>query len=106
MYQKIIALVLLLLCLSGCDFGLEVVGIQINQYPDNIVYYSDVDTELDLSGGTVGLCLKDGTVSAFDMSDARQVTVTDNVNFNLPGVYAVTLSRNGYSCAFPIQVLP
>lgn len=99
-------LALVLLCsAAGCDAGLKIVGMDINTYPDRIVYIAGVDDSLDLTGGTVKYYLKQKTESIYKMENNIYLNITDNINFNEPGVYVVTLTRAEYSCSFPIQVV-
>ena len=96
--------VLFAISITGCDSGLKIIGIEIEKYPDRIVYYSGIDKELDLTGGVVNFILKQNTKSAVNMED-NEVTVSHNINFDKPGVYVVELERNNAVCKFPIQVI-
>jgi hypothetical protein len=96
--------ILLIITGSGCDSSLEIVGMEIVQYPNKIVYFSGVDKELDLTGGVVNYILKGKSKTTADMWD-KYITVSHNIDFNKPGVYVVELKRHNTSCKFPIQVI-
>lgn len=105
--KKILGLLLstlLFFSVSGCDSSLEIVGMEIEKYPDRIVYFVGVDKELDLTGGVVNYILKGNSKKAEDMED-RYITVSHQINFNKPGVYVVELKRGTVLCKFPIQVI-
>lgn len=106
MNRIIILLISVLFAISatGCDSGLEIVGIEIEKYPDKIVYCSGIDKELDLTGGVVNLILKQKTKTAVSMA-GDEINVIHNIDFNKPGVYVVELERNNAVCKFPIQVI-
>lgn len=100
--------VLILVCilLNGCDAGLEIVGLEINKYPDKIVYVAGTDTKLDLSGGKIEYILLDKRADRYiEPMDNGMVTVTHNIDFNKPGVYVVTLTQHKGKCQFPVQVI-
>ena len=88
----------------GCDSGLEIAGMEIEKYPDKIVYFSGIDNELDLTGGVIKYIHKEKSEGIADM-DGRHITISHNIDFNKPGVYVVELKRHVASCEFPIQVI-
>ena len=96
--------ILFTISVSGCDSSLEIVGMEIQNYPNRIVYFSGVDKELDLTGGVVNYILKGNSKTAEDMVD-RYITVSHHIDFNKPGVYVVELKRGTALCKFPIQVI-
>lgn len=105
--RKIMVLLLSILfsiSVSGCDSSLEIVGMEIEKFPDRIVYFSGVDKGLDLTGGVVNYILKGDSKTAVDMGD-KHITVSHQIDFNKPGVYVVELKRYTASCKFPIQVI-
>ncbi|PKM73754.1 MAG: hypothetical protein CVU91_01505 [Firmicutes bacterium HGW-Firmicutes-16] len=105
---SIISILIFCLCFLGaCDEGLRIVGMEINTYPNRIVYIAGQDKTLDLSGGTVRYKLKDKQVqgSTVDMSDKISISVTHNIDFNKPGVYQVVLTNGNFPCSFAIQVI-
>lgn len=106
--KKIIVLlfsILLSISVSGCDSGLKIVGMEIEKFPDRIVYFSGVDKELDLTGGVVNYILKGSSKAAKDMGD-RGITVSHNIDFDKPGVYVVKLERNEAAyCKFAVEVI-
>lgn len=102
--------VLLLLSICGCDTGLKIVGIEIEEYPDRIVYFSGTDNELDLSGGAIYLITKDNMKDnsrdgTHEKMIDKSIEVIHNIDFNKPGVYVVELKRGEFICKFPIQVI-
>ena len=105
--KKIIVLlfsILLSILVSGCDSSLEIAGMEIEKYPNRIVYYSGVDKELDLAGGIINYILKGGSKSSSDMED-KDITISHNIDFNKSGVYVVELRRHTAYCKFPIHVI-
>lgn len=100
--------IVLIISVSGCDSGLLIVGMEIEKYPDRIVYYAGIDEELDLTGGVINYLLKAKIKSTVDMSDdlrMRHINISHNIDFDKPGVYVVELERAGAVCKFPIQVI-
>lgn len=106
--MKKIALIIIIMSTlilnTGCDSGLEIIGISIEKYPESIVYILGSEDELNLSGGTINLISKDGTNYIEAMSN-DEIEVSHNIDFNKPGVYVVTLKRGEFSCNFPVQVI-
>ena len=105
--KKIIVILLSILfsvSVSGCDSSLEIVGMDIEKFPNRIVYFSGVDKDLDLTGGVVNYILKGNSKTAVDMGD-KYITVSHHIDFNKPGVYVVELKRHTTLCKFPIQVI-
>lgn len=106
--RKIIALVvtiLFIIIVMGCDSGLKIVGMEIKQYPNKIVYFAEIDNKLDLTGGFVNYILINKSKSSSDMIN-HSITVTHDIDFNKPGVYVVKLERHPTAvCEFPIQVI-
>jgi hypothetical protein len=96
--------ILLIISVSGCDSSLQIVGMEIEKYPNRIVYYAGVDKELDLSGGVVNFILKGKSKTAADMED-RYISISHSIDFDTPGVYVVELKRSDAVCKFPIQVI-
>ncbi len=90
---------------AGCDSGLLIVGMEIETYPDKIVYFVGDDNELDLTGGVVEYILKQKSKGVEDMNDTN-ISISHNIDFNKPGVYVVKLERHPTAvCEFPIQVI-
>lgn len=96
----------MILCLcSGCEAGNEVVDQYIVAYP-RVVYVAGKDTQLDLEDGTVGITTKSGAQRESAMTDRYMVeSITANVNFNIPGIYTVTMVCYGEELQFPVQVI-
>jgi len=99
-------LTLFILILLGCDAGLEIVDLEIETYPNRIVYVAGVDTALDLSGGKVKYILLDKRAdgSVVPMT-AESIRITHNIDFSTPGIYVVTLAQHKGMCRFPVQVV-
>lgn len=104
--KKVITFMLIMISLlvTGCDASLEIIGMDIEKYPNRIVYFLGVDNELDLNGGIVEYILKGGEDSFSDMDD-KYITVSHNINFHQVGVYVVELRRNTATCKFPIEII-
>ena len=105
---KILIVVCILFILSGCDAGLEIAQIQINQYPNRITYYKGIDSKLDLGGLEILLITKDGSKNTEKLDDdfeQQYYDIIENVNFESPGVYVITIERHTSSCSFPIEVI-
>lgn len=77
---------------------------KIEKYPNKIVYFLEVDNEVELTGGVVEYILKQNSKSAANMGD-EHITGSHDIDFNKPGVYVVELKRHIASCKFPIQVI-
>lgn len=104
--KKIILVVflVLILLLVGCDTGLEIVDIEVAEYPNNIVYFSGSVSELDLTGGVIRLQTKNGDDHLEDM-DNRFNSIVHSIDFDLPGVYVVEVVRGEKNCHFPVQII-
>lgn len=96
--------IFLIISLTGCDSSMEIVGMEIEKYPNRIVYYTGIDKDLDLSGGVINYILKGNKKKAADMND-KYITASYNIDFNKSGVYIVELNRNNNICKFPIEVI-
>ena len=104
--MRFVLLILFCFLLLGCDAGVEIVGIEIHSYPDQRLYVTSVDTELNLSGGEIYFLLRYGGRSWYSYSmyyDA--ITITHDIDFNKPGIYVVTLSRHRGVTQFEIEVV-
>ena len=104
----IILLTFIILSLTACDSGLLITEISIKKYPERIVYYANIDTELDMTGCEVEINTKEGTKSVVNvLSDEFDMyyTVTESIDFNKSGVYKVIISRGDLSCSFAIEVI-
>jgi hypothetical protein len=102
--KKILVLLGTVICLfllSSCDDGLKIVKATIDKYPNRIVYFAGIDSQLDLSGGVITLYLKDGDKKTYNM-DSEKTVIIENIDFSKPGVYQVELSGPLY---FAVQVV-
>ncbi len=103
-----IIIVFLLLLLSGCDSGLRIVEISINQYPKRIAYFIGQDNEIDLTGLSITVKSSDDNnyiAAPTDDDFYDMFSVTDDVDFDTAGIYLVHIERAGLICQFPIEVL-
>lgn len=114
-----LAFALLCTVLAGCDEGLRIVKISVKEYPKKLVYYAGIDTELDLSGGVINLHMKQGGTSDEDMLKATNPDylakdpdhadpdlIISDIDFNMPGVYTVTIHRyDDVKTSFAVQVI-
>ena len=103
---RILMLIVLLSALTGCDEGLRIIGMEIINYPDKLIYVANKDNELDLSGGEIELILKDKAAQSIDPMTEEEMEILHDIDFSKPGVYIVTLYRNDdANVQFPIQVV-
>jgi hypothetical protein len=98
------AILIFILFLTGCEPSTE--RIVITQYPERIVYFSGIDTELDLTGGEITFHMSDRTTKTQEMRRFLSTRIRHDIDFNTPGVYIVEITNyNGYGAKFPIQVV-
>lgn len=108
--KKILLLIVfgIVLSICSCDAGLEIIDMEIVNYPNKIVYYMGIDDELDFTGGSIKYFHKEKTTAISDMEKeiGFTINVIHNVDFNTPGVYVVELYRNNKAnVKFPVQVI-
>lgn len=102
-FSAVIVFIVCLFTLISCDP--KIVMIEIEKYPDKIVYITGIDMELDLSGAIVAVTTANGVTNEYDIYDGI-VDISSDVIIGVPGVYKVKLSRGGfYRTFFPIQVV-
>ena len=106
--------------LMACDSGLRVVGIEINTYPDKLFYVIGIDSELEISGGSVTFINRDNRNR--DRSGERGqslerfgsvrihgtdfTTIVHEIDFLAEGVYTVKLLwPPDFQTTFPVQVI-
>jgi len=103
---RILILIVLLSALTGCDEGLRIIGMEIVNYPDKLIYVANKDDKLDLSGGKIELILKDKAAQSIDPMTEEEMEILHDIDFSKPGIYIVTLYRNDDAkVEFPIQVV-
>jgi len=92
---------------TGCDEGLRIVGLEVEKYPDRLIYVANIDDSLDLSGGEVRILLKDKSIESISkMTDEKELEIKHNIDFGTPGIYIVVLYRHeDAQVQFPIQVI-
>jgi len=115
--KRIIIIALIALIISSLVFilpyvlvpvlsGRDIIRIEIGEFPNNIAYYVGESDSVDLTGGTVLIHTRGGTVSERRM-DIETVTfsVVYDVDFSVPGVYEVYIIWIDYVVRFPVQVI-
>ena len=80
-----------------------VTRMEITQVPEKSMYIQYYDTKLDLSGGKIKYYFVDGHSSVFDLEG--EMTLKNNVNFNVPGTYQVYLESKGENTSFDVRVI-
>jgi hypothetical protein len=85
----------------------RIVGLEIMEYPEKLLYVISVDSELSLKGGVVRfLHEKSSPSDPFSLDDKHQIDIIHDIDFTKEGVYIVTLYRNENATVFfPIQVV-
>lgn len=106
--KRIIILILVMIVLVGCEPKL--LSLNIQEYPDKIVYVANQDSELDLSGLVIVYLAEGGVEYVNNYVKDKSVLDDDlvilhEIDFDIPGVYIVTLKHGYMSCTFPIQVI-
>jgi hypothetical protein len=101
-----------LLVLVSCESGLEIVGLEIHQYPDKIVYIIGADTDLDLAGLGIYIITRDdkksgerNNIMMYGDNNFHVSSIEHEIDFNKAGIYVVTLTRHLGSCYFTIEVI-
>jgi len=102
--KLLILLIISTLLVGGCDSSLEIVGMEIDTYPDKLIYYPGIDAELDLTGGYVNFIMK-ANIKEHGSMNHEFITVTHEIDFDTPGIYIVTLKRHKGICQFEIEVV-
>ena len=103
---RIFILIVLLSALTGCDESLRIMGMEIVNYPDRLIYVANKDNELDLSGGEIKFIYKDKTIESKEQMAEEQVEILHDIDFSKLGVYIVTVYRHDDAkIQFPIQVV-
>ncbi len=111
----IVFIVLFTLLLSACDSGLKYVKMEIETFPEKLVYYVGEDASLQFDGGIVRLTTADGSESLEElrsyayrqdgMAGEEDRFISSNVNFSVPGEYTVTIQQTKeLSCQYVIEV--
>ena len=107
--------VLLTFLLSACDSGLKYMKMEIETFPEKLVYYVGEDASLQFDGGIVKLITADGSESLEElrsyayrqdgMAGEEDRFISSNVNFSVPGEYTVTIHQTKeLSCQYVIEV--
>ena len=96
MIKRIASVVLvsiMLLAFTSCEYGMNIVKVELGSLPDNIVYYVGESTGVDLSGATIITTIGDGRSFNEPIDKDNFLEIIDNVNFSVPGVYEVEIRR-------------
>lgn len=104
---KIVLLCMMLilsLLFTSCDDSLTIVSQTINSYPNRIIYFSDIDSSIDLTGCTLEITIKSGETSIVDLSDVK-FNVIHKIDFSMTGVYKVELKGFKLNESFTVQVV-
>lgn len=108
--MKKIAAIIMCVCsflFTSCDYGLEIVDLQLKKLPEKTVYIIGKDSELMLDGIEIVAITRDGGYDICKLNDHREnwkYTIKANVDFTRPGLYVITIKRHKSSCSFVIQV--
>ena len=95
----VIAFALCMTTFCGCDESIAMIYSEMGTPPDRIVYMANVDTELDLSGGTFITSNKMGYRDEHSLADFpsslpfNNERIEHSIDFTTPGVYKVDLIR-------------
>ncbi len=111
----IVFVVLFTLLLSACDSGLKYVKMEIETFPEKLVYYVGEDASLQFDGGTVKLTTANGSESLEElrsfayrqevMAGEEDRFISSDVNFSVPSEYTVTIQQTkDLSCQYKIEV--
>jgi len=97
-------LMMLIVGISACDAGLEVVDLEIISYPNKIVYVKDVDITVSSDGLIVKSTSRDG--QSLQGPGYLYPEDVSEVDLTKEGVYTVTMKlNNGVTASFPVQVV-
>lgn len=119
MVKKILltlCMIIILTSVTGCGkyFSSSLV---ITKYPNRLIYIAGYDRELDLTGGEIVHSFADNETIYFMDDDTLlsrplntsilpTITISHEIDFNVPGVYVVKIYVNGRgSDTFAIQVV-
>jgi len=101
-------LLMIVLLLSSCDRGLEIMSVEVIQHPFKTVYIAGVDNSLDMDGCILRKRIRDGRVFEDSFDDLSWATVRHEIDFLMPGEYEVVFyggSNEIYTMAIQV-VLP
>ncbi|MDR0325318.1 MAG: hypothetical protein LBI19_04385 [Oscillospiraceae bacterium] len=95
----------LTLTLWACDSGLRMIDMEIESYPDKLIYVISMDNELNLDGGTIRITAKENAGNAVVEMSAES-RISHDIDFTKEGIYVVSITRGSeFSVSFPIQVV-
>jgi len=108
MILQALFLVLTALQMTSCDSGLEIVGLEIVQYPSRTEYPVEFNEELDMYGCIILIRTRDGHERKALFVDTSWATISHEIDFSLPGehevfIYWGDVQRIG---SFTVQVVP
>ena len=83
----------IIILLYGCDYNNLIVNYEIVGTPNRIVYISNLDTNLDLTGLKTVISYRDGstTETSWGIITEPLESVIHDIDFTIPGVYKVEI---------------
>jgi len=111
-FKIVICIVMVCVFLSACDWGLRVVGIEMNTYPDKLFYVIGIDTEVDVYGGSVTFINLENRnrdrsgERGYPMSRLLGRICARDVDLNVEGIYSVNIFwPPDFTTSFNVQVI-
>jgi hypothetical protein len=81
------------------------IDMEIESYPDKLIYVISMDNELNLDGGTIRITAKENAGNAVVEMSAES-RISHDIDFTKEGIYVVSITRGSeFSVSFPIQVV-
>ena len=87
--SQALLLIIIVLLLSSCDAGNEIVSLEVIQHPYKTVYTAGMDNSFDMEGCIIRRRLRSGVVQEHSFYDLRWTTVRHGIDFSIPGEYEV-----------------
>ena len=87
---KILLLFLVVLQLTSCDRGLEIMSVEVIQLPYKMVYIAGVDDSLNMDGCIISIRIRDGRVRETSFNAESRINLEHEIDFSTPGEYEVT----------------
>ena len=87
--------------ITGCERSIEIIGIEWEKYPDNLIYIQNVDNRISLEGHKIRTITRGGVyIDEFRISKEDY----ENIDFSKTGVQIVTLNfRRGQEDEWPVD---
>ena len=86
---QVMLLGIVVLSLSSCDVGLEIVSVDVIQLPYRTVYVAGMDDALDMKGCIISIRTRDGYVQEISFADESRIRIEHEIDFSTPGEYKV-----------------